>query len=79
MATVVDYACKVTNATGADARTENRREPMAEPQMPSVLPDDAPPAPSRIDRVGESLRRVFDDAAAEPLPRSFEELLQKLR
>ena len=36
-------------------------------------------AAARSDRVGATLRRVFDDAAAEPLPRAFEDLLRKLR
>ena len=53
---------------------------MAEPHEPiPKKPGDATPVPSRVDRVGESLRRVFDDAATEPLPQAFEDLLRQLR
>ena len=48
-------------------------------------PTDEPPRPdgsaSRTDvanRVGASLRQVFDEIAAEPLPQAFEDLLRKL-
>ncbi|WP_185965188.1 NepR family anti-sigma factor [Glacieibacterium frigidum] len=45
-------------------------------------PPAPPPEPSRppaLDRLGQTLRDAFDDAAAEPLPQAFEELLRRLR
>ena len=50
--------------------------------MPESLPPPASPPRAksdRFDRVGASLRKVFDDAAAEPLPDAFNELLRQLR
>jgi hypothetical protein len=32
----------------------------------------------RVDRIGASLRRAFDDVAAEALPDAFEDLLRRL-
>ncbi len=41
-----------------------------------------PPAPiapaERAAAIGSRLRQIFDDAAAEPLPDAFAELLRKL-
>lgn len=36
------------------------------------------PVDDREGRVGDILRRIYDDAVAEPVPESFEELLRKL-
>ncbi len=45
--------------------------------------DQQPPAPplapaERAAAIGSRLRQIFDDAAAEPMPDAFEELLRKL-
>lgn len=37
----------------------------------------APPA-ERAAAIGSRLRQIFDDAAAEPMPQAFEDLLRKL-
>ncbi len=37
----------------------------------------APPA-QRAAAIGSRLRQIFDEAAAEPLPQAFEDLLRKL-
>ena len=38
-----------------------------------------PPSPAeRAAAIGSRLRQIFDDAAAEPMPDAFEELLRKL-
>ncbi len=54
---------------------------MTGPSKTEPTPDSeaVPAEPPRIDRIGESLRRVFDDAATEPLPKAFEDLLRQLR
>jgi hypothetical protein len=50
---------------------------MAEREDPS---EPLPPAlAAKLGRVGEGLRRAYDDAATEPLPDAFEDLLQQLR
>ncbi len=44
-------------------------------------PEARPPPPPPADRataIGVRLRQAFDDAAAEPLPEAFAELLRKL-
>lgn len=42
-------------------------------------PDDPPPPPAeRATALGARLREIFDEAAAEPVPETFEELLRKL-
>jgi len=52
---------------------EGVSEPTKTPWLDPLL------QPRNLDRVGQSLRRAFDDAAAEPLPQSFEDLLRELR
>jgi len=37
----------------------------------------APPA-ERAAAIGSRLRQIFDEAAAEPMPQAFEDLLRKL-
>ena len=40
-----------------------------------------PPPPSSAERaaaIGSRLRQIFDEAAAEPMPAAFEDLLRKL-
>lgn len=48
---------------------------MAEP----LTPDDATKPQRELDRVGASLRRAYQEAATEPLPDAFEELLRQLQ
>lgn len=50
---------------------------MAEPpQSPDEPPLSSAPG---LDRLGNTLRRAFDEAATEPLPEAFEDLLRQLR
>lgn len=46
----------------------------------SATPPPAPPlSPAeRAAAIGSRLRQIFDDAAAEPMPDAFEDLLRKL-
>lgn len=51
----------------------------------SPTPPDAPAPPAaapipaeRATAIGSRLRQIFDEAAAEPLPDAFEDLLRKL-
>jgi hypothetical protein len=51
--------------------------------MTSTNGGEAPPPPpltpaERAAAIGSRLRQIFDDAAAEPMPDAFEELLRKL-
>jgi len=50
---------------------------MAEPQQTSDELSQA--AAPRLDRLGNTLRRAYDDVATEPLPEAFEDLLSQLR
>lgn len=45
---------------------------------PSPAPPPAPRQPA-LDQLGRTLRDAFDEAAAEPLPQAFEDLLRQLR
>ena len=47
----------------------------------SDVPSPRPPPLSPADRaaaIGSRLRQIFDDAAAEPMPDAFEDLLRKM-
>ncbi len=52
----------------------------ADPPAPDeTIPTVRPIAPAeRAAAIGSRLRQIFDDAAAEPMPDAFEELLRKL-
>ncbi len=50
---------------------------MAEPEADDRHADAVPPA--RLDQLGATLRRAYDEAANEPLPDALAELLGKLR
>lgn len=50
---------------------------MAERPPPSPPRAPVPPA-ERASAIGSRLRQIFDDAAAEPMPEAFEDLLRKL-
>ena len=53
------------------------RNDMAETEH---APEDRAPKPgSDIDRVGSTLRQAYAEAASEPLPQAFEDLLRQLR
>lgn len=47
---------------------------------PQPFPDEPRPVPpaERAAAIGSRLRQIFDEAAAEPLPETFEDLLRKL-
>ncbi len=41
-------------------------------------PDPFAPSVERATAIGSRLRQIFDEAAAEPMPQAFEDLLRKL-
>ncbi|MBC7497712.1 MAG: hypothetical protein H7243_11220 [Sphingomonadaceae bacterium] len=46
---------------------------------PDAPPHPTPIAPAeRASAIGSRLRQIFDEAAAEPMPEAFEDLLRKL-
>ncbi|QYE34965.1 NepR family anti-sigma factor [Glacieibacterium megasporae] len=50
---------------------------MPDPQP--LVPHDRPhPATERAEAIGSRLRQIFDEAAAEPMPQAFEDLLRRL-
>ena len=50
---------------------------MADPDESSEPPPSAPSSP--LGRLGRTLRHAYDEAATEPLPQAFEDLLRQLR
>ncbi len=54
--------------------------------MKAAVPDIQPvpshdtliPATERAEAIGSRLRQIFDEAAAEPMPQAFEDLLRRL-
>ena len=58
-----------------------RPEQRADIMHVSEVPDDLPPPPrlpDALDRIGSGLRDAYAEAAAEPLPEAFEDLLRRL-
>lgn len=49
------------------------------PKTGDSLPSEIERVVTAADRVGQTLRRAFDETATEPLPQAFEELLRRLR
>ncbi len=45
---------------------------------PVRIPSKPIAPPERAAAIGSRLRQIFDEAAAEPMPHAFEELLRKL-
>ena len=45
---------------------------------PIASPDNEYPAAERAAAIGSRLRQIFDEAAAEPVPQAFEDLLRRL-
>lgn len=73
----VAYSDSRANATVEPGGRGSMGIRVANSNPPAPLPE---PAPTRsLDRLGQTLREAFDDAAAEPLPQAFEDLLRRLR
>jgi hypothetical protein len=74
----IAYAVRPANAT-ADPEAGRRAIGVGVPE-PTDTPSSASPQHHQgFDRVGLNLRRAFEETAAEPLPRAFEDLLRELR
>jgi hypothetical protein len=70
-------ASTVARTRGAGLQEQVRMKSL--PDRKTANQPAVPPAPAeRAAAIGSRLRRIFDEAAAEPLPQAFEDLLRKL-
>ena len=65
------------NRVGLPARSDSHGVQV--PKTGDSLPSEIERVVTAADRVGQTLRRAFDETATEPLPQAFEELLRRLR